>query len=65
MPAATWAVFSGRGTGISIQELERRNITDWLLTSGYEYSNSPDIEVYFDANPEDMEYQVWVPVGRK
>lgn len=30
IPVATWAVFSGRGTNVSLQELERRVITEWL-----------------------------------
>ena len=46
IPVATWAVFSGRGTNVSLQELERRVITEWLPTSGYEYAEIPDIEVY-------------------
>ena len=37
VPAATWAIFSGEGTNQSIQELERRIVTEWLPTSGYEY----------------------------
>ena len=43
-PASTWAVFSGEGTGISVQELEKRIITEWLPTSGYEYGNAADME---------------------
>ena len=30
IPPATWAIFSGRGTNISLQNLERRVITEWL-----------------------------------
>lgn len=40
VPAATWAVFPGSGTNQSIQELERRIVTEWLPTSGYEYGLS-------------------------
>ena len=36
VPAATWAIFPGEGTNQSIQELERRIVTEWLPTSGYE-----------------------------
>ena len=50
VPAATWAVFPGQGTGQSIQELERRIVTEWLPTSGYEYGIGPDVEVYL--NPD-------------
>lgn len=65
VPAATWAVFSGSGTGQSIQELERRIGTEWLPTSGYEYGNAPDIEVYLNADPQNAQYEVWIPVTKK
>lgn len=61
IPACTWAIFSGIGTGISIQELERRIITEWLPTSGYEYDNAPDMEVYLNPDPNNMQYEVWIP----
>lgn len=53
IPVATWAIFSGRGTNVSLQDLERRVITEWLPTSGYEYAEIPDIEVYIKADPKD------------
>ena len=62
VPACTWAVFSGIGTGISIQELEQRIITEWLPTSGFEFDNAPDIEVYLNQDPNNMQYEVWLPV---
>lgn len=65
VPAATWAVFSGEGTSRSIQELERRIYTEWLPTSGYEYGNAPDVEVYLDPDPANSKFEVWVPVIKK
>ncbi len=65
IPEATWAIFTGKGTNLSIQELERRIVTEWLPTSGYEYGNAPDIEVYISPNPEDAVYEVWIPVVKK
>lgn len=65
VPEATWAIFSGKGTNQSIQELERRIVMEWLPTSGYEYGNAPDIEVYISPNPEDAVYEVWIPVIKK
>jgi len=65
VPAATWAVFPGSGTNASIQELERRIVTEWLPTSGYEYGNAPDIEVYLNPDPQDAQYEVWIPVVKK
>ena len=62
VPASTWAIFSGTGTNRSIQELEQRIITEWLPTSGYEYANAPDIEVYLNPDPQNAQYEVWIPV---
>jgi len=65
VPAATWAIFTGTGTNLSIQELEQRIVTEWLPTSGYEYANAPDIEVYLNPDPENAQYEVWIPVKKK
>lgn len=65
VPAATWAIFSGGGTNQSIQELERRIVTEWLPTSGYEYGNAPDVEVYLNPDPQNAQYEVWIPVTKK
>lgn len=65
VPAATWAIFPGSGTNQSIQELERRIVTEWLPTSGYEYGNAPDIEVYLNPDPQNAQYEVWIPVVKK
>lgn len=65
VPAATWAVFPGAGTNISLQELEQRIITEWLPGSGYEYANAPDIEVYLNPDPQNAQYEVWIPVTKR
>ena len=65
VPAATWAVFPGSGTNESIQDLMKRIITEWLPTSGYEYGDAPDIEVYLNADPLNAQYEVWIPVVKK
>ena len=65
VPAATWAVFCGSGTNTSIQELEKRILTEWLPSSGYEYGNAPDVEVYLNADPQNAKYEVWLPVIKK
>lgn len=65
VPGCTWAVFPGSGTGKSIQELEGRIVTEWLPTSGYEFTNGPDSEVYFEPNPENTAYEVWIPVRKR
>ncbi len=65
VPASTWAIFSGEGTNQSIQELERRIVTEWLPTSGYAYGNAPDIELYINPDPQNAKYEVWIPVTKK
>lgn len=65
VPAATWAVFPGEGTNQSIQELERRIVTEWLPTSGYEYGSAPDVEVYLNPDPQNARYEVWIPVVKR
>lgn len=65
VPASSWAVFSGTGNGKSIQELEKKIVTDWLPGSGYEYADAPDLEAYLSDDPENMKYEVWLPVVKK
>lgn len=65
VPAATWAVFAGEGTNLSIQDLEQRIVTEWLPTSGYEYGNAPDIEVYLNPDPQNAKFEVWIPVVKR
>ncbi len=48
-----------------IQELERRIVTEWLPTSGYEYGNAPDVEVYLNPDPENARFEVWIPVVKR
>lgn len=63
VPAFTWAIFPGKGDSASaIQELERRVVTEWLPTSGYEYAEGPDVEVY--ADPACTQFEVWIPVTK-
>ncbi|MDF2801894.1 MAG: transcriptional regulator, AraC family [Anaerocolumna sp.] len=65
IPETNWAIFTGEGSSASIQELEKRIVTEWLPTSGYEYGNAPDIEVYFGPDPNNAKYEVWIPIVRK
>ena len=63
IPAFTWAIFPGSGPMPgAIQELEKRIATEWLPTSGYEFADGPDVEVYFTPDPKQATFEVWVPV---
>lgn len=66
IPSFTWAVFPGEGVcPQAIQELEQRIVTEWLPTSGYEYDNGPDIELYISPDPQNAKFEVWIPVVKK
>jgi AraC family transcriptional regulator len=51
----------------AIQQLQTRILTEWLPTSGYEYADAPDIEVYTEGDTSAPDYaaQVWLPVVKK
>lgn len=68
VPECMWAVFECVGPlPHTLQSLQKRIITEWLPTSGYEYANAPDIEVYSDGNQqaEDYRCEVWLPIIKK
>ncbi len=61
----TWAIFYGEGQcPQAIQELEQRIVREWLPTSGYEYDNGPDIELYISPDPQKAKFEVWIPVKK-
>ena len=62
---STWAVFYEEGPVIKMQELETRIVTEWLPTSGYEYANAPEIELYLNPDPDHAKYEIWLPIVRK
>lgn len=62
IPSFTWAIFSGKGTNKDIQVLEQRIVKEWLPSSGYEYDNGPDVEVYLSPDPKNAVFEVWIPV---
>lgn len=64
VPASTWAVFPGEGLE-NLQELEKKIVTEWLPSSGYEYGDAPDIELYLEMDPAHAKYEIWIPVVKK
>ena len=63
--ANMWAIFPGRGPmPQTIQEVERRIVTDWLPTSGYDFANGVDMEVYLDDDPRNQSFEVWMPIKK-
>ena len=68
VPACTWAVFTCVGpVDTAVQALQKRVISEWLPSSGYEYAQAPDIEVYFlgDQSAPNYRSEVWLPVVKK
>lgn len=67
IPACTWAIFECVGPmPVSIQELSRRIMTEWLPNSGYEYADAPDIEQYSDGDQSAPDYKswIWLPIRK-
>lgn len=67
IPGNEYAVFQCVGAiPKALQQLQKNIITDWLPSSGYEYANAPDIEVYYEGNRNSDDYrcEVWLPVKR-
>ncbi len=63
VPAGTWAVFPCRGPmPQAMQDLQRRIVSEWLPSSGYEYAEAPDIEVY---SADNLHNEVWLPIVPK
>ncbi|MCI2059060.1 MAG: AraC family transcriptional regulator [Oscillibacter sp.] len=68
IPAGTWAVFECVGPmPDSIQQMQKRILTEWLPSSGYQYANAPDVEVYpaGDQSAADYLCYTWLPVTKK
>ncbi len=66
VPACTWAIFKGQGNmPEAIQEVEKRVLTEWLPTSGYEFDQCLNIEVYLDDKKEDSQFEVWLSIKKK
>lgn len=68
VPACTWAIFESFGPlPEALQSLQKRILTEWLPTSGYEYTDAPDIEAYSEGNQRAKDYrcEVWIPIKKK
>ena len=66
VPASTWAIFKSQGNmPQAIQDVEKRVLTEWLPTSGYEFDQCINIEVYLDDKKEDSNFEVWLSIKNK
>jgi AraC family transcriptional regulator len=65
IPNYSWAIFSGSGHPSSIADLFKRIYSEWHPTSGYEWADMIEVEVYFNDDPVNMKYEVWMPVKKK
>lgn len=67
IPAATWVVFSSDGYfKESVQSIFQRFYKEWLLFSGYEYAELPDIEVYpvMEGKVTSGYCEVWIAIKK-
>ena len=63
IPACTWAIFPCTGSlPDAIQELLKRITAQWLPSSGYDYADAPDIELYFEDSGR---CEIWIPVVKR
>jgi len=68
IPAATWAIFPGKGKVYEgLDALFTRIFTEWLPSSGYEHSMKYTVEIYppGDAGSNDYDFEIWIPVKKK
>ena len=68
VPASTWAIFEAIGPNpATIQGLQHRVVTEWLPSSGYDYGDAPDLEIYasVDQTAPDCKSYVWLPIVKK
>jgi len=61
--AYTWAIFSDDGQTTE-EGLGYRVIKEWLPTSGYEYDDGPDMNVYFKGDSDGSKSEFWIPVRK-
>jgi len=65
VPKHTWAIFSGSGKPTGIVDLLRRIYAEWQPAANYDFAANIDMEVYADMTPDDMKYEIWMPVVKK
>ena len=67
IPAATWALFPGKGKVIEgVSAMFTKIYTEWLPSSGYEQSMQYTVEIYppGNAGSDDYVFEIWIPVKK-
>jgi len=70
IPAATWAMFTGKGNFHKdphpVGVLFTKIFSEWLPSSGYEQSMQYTIEIYGPGNTQSDDYifEIWIPVKK-
>jgi len=68
IPAATWAMFSGKGKVYEgLDAMFTRIFSEWLPSSGYEHAMNYTVEIYPPGNSQsdDYAFEIWIPVKKK
>ena len=66
IPSCKWAIFPGEGEmPTALQDLTKRIMSEWFPTSGFDWGEAPDIELYINADPKNSKFEIWVPIKEK
>ncbi len=68
IPEADYAVFEHHGALDTLQKTYDRIFREWLPTSGYDYADQDDFEVYdqrFNYGEPDSIMEIWIPIRKK
>lgn len=70
VPALTWAIFptgehTEEQTTEAIQAVWKRIFPEWFPTSGYEHTDGPEFEMYYNLGNGRFLTEVWIPVVKK
>ncbi|MBD8071089.1 AraC family transcriptional regulator [Bacillus sp. PS06] len=66
IPASTWAVFEVHGAmPEAMPKVWKQIFSEWFPSSGYQYVETAELEVYPGGNPSDPNYysEIWIPVN--
>jgi len=65
IPASKWVVFEVHGPmPDAMQKTWQQIFTEWFPTSGYQHAGTPEMEVYPEDEPANLNYysEIWIPV---
>lgn len=64
IPAATWCIVKSDGCSSSFEDMFKYFLMEWLPTSGYDYAELPDIEVYPVESLSHFPKEIWFGIKK-